>query len=111
MRTICAVAIGSLLAGCGNDSPSQLVNKPRRPNPFPGYESQINYAKDWHRMSHHLRAITVAHWSHAAGFNKSQSNTLAWCLKDMAEAADADTKTFDEAKNDCISKATAKQAQ
>ena len=111
MRTIYSAAIGCLLAGCGNDTPSQLVKKPSRPNPFPGYERQITYAKDWHRMSHHLRAITVAHWSHAAGFNKSQSNALAWCLKDMAESADASTKTFDEAKSNCISKAKAKQSQ
>ena len=62
-------------------------------------------------MSHHQHAIAVAHWSHAAGFNKSQSLALTWCLKTMAEAADAKTKPFDEAKSYCIGKAKAKKTQ
>ncbi|MFT5510365.1 MAG: hypothetical protein ACI89J_003459 [Hyphomicrobiaceae bacterium] len=107
MRTILVAATGLLLAGCGDDSASKLVEKPTRPNPFLGYESQIRYAKDWYSLSHHQRAITVAHWSHDAGFTKSQSSDLIWCLKSMAEAANAKSKVFDEAKSECIDKVKA----
>lgn len=62
-------------------------------------------------MSHHLRAIVVAHWAHEAGFNKLQSNALAWCLKSMAEAEDSGVKSFADAKSACFDKAKANQSQ
>ena len=111
MRILSMAAIACLLAGCGGDASDQVVEKPDRPNPFTGYERQIRHAKDWYRMSHHLRAIVVAHWAHDAGLNKLQSNALAWCLKRMAEAEDATTKTFADAKSACFDKAKSGQAQ
>lgn len=100
---------GALLAGCGGDDEGgELVGKPSRPNPFSGYERQMRFAKDWYRMSHHNRAIVIGHWSHAAGFTKAQSNALIWCWKSMAEADDAATRPFAEARRTCLEQARAK---
>ena len=111
MRIVYSIAIlftaCTVLSACGDDGTKELVKKPNRPNPFPGYERQIRYAKDWHRLSHHLRAIVIGHWSHDAGFTKDQSNTLIWCLKELAEADDAATKTFADARSACMAKAKA----
>jgi len=91
----------------GSAPTSDLVEKPQRPNPFSGYEREIRFAKDWYRLSDHKRALVVAHWSHEAGFTKTQNSTLIWCLKSMAEATDAKLKEFDEAKNACMDKVKA----
>lgn len=88
----------------GSAPRNDLVKKPQRPNPFSGYRMEIRTANEWYRLSAHKRALVVAHWSHEAGFTKSQSNNLIWCLKSMAESTDAHLKKFDEAKNECINK-------
>ena len=107
MRITVSITVGLLLIGCGGDTSSELVKKPTRPNPFSGYERQMRYAKDWHRLSHHQRAVVIGHWSHDAGFTKAQSNALIWCWKSMAEGDDAATKPFAEARRTCIEQAKA----
>jgi len=108
MRVAISMIVGLLLAGCGGDTASVLVEKPKRPNPFPGYERQMRFAKDWYRLSHHQRAVVIGHWSHDAGFTKAQSNALIWCWKSMAEGDDAATKAFAEAQRVCLAQAKAK---
>lgn len=81
-----------------------LVGKPQRANPFSGYRTEIRSANEWYRIPSHKRALVVQHWSHDAGFTKTQSNDLIWCLKSVAEAGDAKQKNFDEAKNACMEK-------
>ncbi len=111
MRTAIPIAImcvvGTAITGCSDDGGGELVKKPSRPNPFPGYERQMRYAKDWNRLSHHQRAIIVGHWSHAAGFTKAQSNALIWCWKAVAEADDAATRPFADARKACLEQAKA----
>ena len=107
MRIAVSIAVSLLLIGCGGDTASELVKKPTRSNPFPGYERQMRYAKDWYRLSHHQRAVVIGHWSHDAGFTKAQSNALIWCWKSMAEGDDAATKPFTEARQACIEQAKA----
>ncbi len=107
MRTAILVVIGLLLAGCGGDAAGELVKKPKRDNPFSGYERQMRFAKDWYLLSHHKRAIVIGHWAHDAGFTKAQSNALIWCWKSMAEGDDAATRPFADARRTCLEKAKA----
>ena len=105
MRVLAVLLIGFVLAGCGGDDGKKAVAKPNRPNPFSDYRDVIVYAKDWHRISHHNRAIVVAHWAHEAGFTKTQSNAMIWCLKARAEADDAAAIKFPVARKACFEKA------